>query len=115
MSVIDSNKCKGADTIQVIKKYCGQSIYIPTAFSPNNDSKNDLFKATLFGDIPARFELYVYNRYGEVVFNSKDINKGWDGIFKGKLQPASSYVWRCIYQFNGKDLNNETGSVILIR
>ncbi len=113
--VIDRNNCKGSDTIQVVKKYCVQSVYIPNAFTPNNDSKNDLFKATAFGDVLTKFELYVYNKYGQIVFYSTDINKGWDGTFNGKLQPASSYVWRCIYRFDAKFLNNETGSVILVR
>lgn len=115
VSVIDVNNCKGIDTVYVIKKDCVQTVYIPNSFTPNADSKNDVFKATVFADSPKKFELYVYNRYGQIVFYSTDITKGWDGTFNGKLQPVSGYTWHCIYQFDGKMLNNETGTVLLIR
>ena len=92
-----------------------QTIYFPNSFTPNTDSKNDLFKAMVFSNPPKKFELYVFNRYGQIVFYTTDITKGWDGKYNGKLQPASGYVWKCVYQFEGKMLNNENGAVLLIR
>jgi gliding motility-associated-like protein len=115
VSVVDKNNCKCSDTIYVIKKDCTESIYLPSSFTPNNDFKNDLFRAITFTNIPKYFELSVYNRYGEIVFYSTDITKGWDGRYKAEAQPQSMYVWRCMYKFDGKTLNSATGTVFLIR
>jgi gliding motility-associated-like protein len=115
VSVADKNNCKGSDTINVVKKDCTEAVYFPNSFTPNTDFKNDVFKALTIAKVPQKFGLYVFNRYGQIVFHSTDITKGWDGTYNGKLQPASGYVWRCEYQFEGKMLNIETGTVLLIR
>jgi gliding motility-associated-like protein len=57
-------------------------LYIPSAFTPNGDGVNDIFFAK--GDGIRKFSLAIYDRWGEVVFYSDDINKGWDGTFKGE-------------------------------
>jgi gliding motility-associated-like protein len=68
-----------------------KGVYIPTAFTPNNDRKNDVFRALLFGDAEF-FELSIFNRYGEVVYQSKDFRKGWDGKYKGMIQETGVFV-----------------------
>ncbi|MBL0183239.1 MAG: gliding motility-associated C-terminal domain-containing protein [Chitinophagaceae bacterium] len=114
LQVMDNKNCKGKDTIIVMPKNCTRGLFVPGAFTPNGDFKNDLFKPTLFGTVQ-RYEFIVYNRYGETVFETKDIMKGWDGAYKGKQQNAGVYVWKCIYQVDSQMLTSEQGTIVLIR
>jgi gliding motility-associated-like protein len=72
--------------------FAGINIYVPRAFSPNNDGTNDLLKPILVGI--ADFHYFtVYNRWGNIVFTTTDPNQGWDGTFKGVPQPVETYLW----------------------
>ena len=66
-------------------------IQIPNAFSPNNDGLNDIFKP-FYSDV-SEYKMYIFNKFGEKVFESNDINIGWDGYFKGKII-QDSYVYK---------------------
>ena len=97
VSVTDVAGCTGrSDT--VLLKVCETGINVPTAFSPNNDGINDLFKAVATLDEKTSFSLSVIDRWGETVFESHDINIGWDGSFGGQLLPPGTYVWIIVYQ-----------------
>ncbi len=67
-------------------------IKVPNAFTPNGDGLNDEFRIMNAG-ILELMEFKIYNRWGELVFETNDITKGWDGTFKGKLQNVGSYVY----------------------
>jgi gliding motility-associated-like protein len=114
LQVTDNNNCEGRSTVQVVMKQCLKGLYIPNAFTPGHDGKNDIFKPLLFGDIQ-KFEFAVYNRWGNRVFSSKDPNKGWDGTFEGKECATQVFVWTCIYQLIGEERKVEKGTVTLIR
>lgn len=90
VEVSDSNGCRKRDTVTVIviNTPCAQSnIYIPNAFSPNGDERNDVFYVR--GNYITKLFLAVYDRWGQKMFETQDISKGWDGTFKGKkLDPA---------------------------
>jgi gliding motility-associated-like protein len=64
---------------------------VPNAFSPNGDGHNDILYARGEGFI--EMELMIFNRIGELVFDTKDNSVGWDGTFKGKRQPVDVYVY----------------------
>lgn len=84
--------CEGSDTIN-IKVYKGPEIYVPTAFTPNGDGRNDLLKAIAIGMKEYRY-FRIYNRYGQLVFETKgNFNRGWDGRVKGAVQNTGTYVW----------------------
>jgi gliding motility-associated-like protein len=68
------------------------NIYVPRAFSPNNDGTNDLLKPILVG-ISTFHYFNVYNRWGNLIFTTQDPNQGWDGTFKGVPQPVETYLW----------------------
>ncbi len=104
------------DTILVSFKTegCERNVFIPSAFTPNSDGKNDIFKPVIFG-ILDRYEFTIYNRWGQVVFHTKDIRKGWDGTFKGKRQNSEIFVWSCQYKFPGLNTMLKKGTVALIR
>jgi gliding motility-associated-like protein len=57
----------------------------------------------------------IYNRFGEKVFESNDINKGWDGSFKNVKQNSGVFVWYCEYQLKNERLEHQKGTVTLIR
>jgi gliding motility-associated-like protein len=114
LQVEDNNGCIGKDSITVHPKECMSGVYVPTAFSPNKDRKNDLFSAQVFGPV-ARFELIVYNRWGRVIFKTTDPTKGWDGRFSGIEQDSGTFIWMCRYRLEGEPEKMEKGTVVLIR
>jgi gliding motility-associated-like protein len=114
LQVVDSKGCKGVDSTVVIAKECLEGVYVPTAFSPNNDGRNDEFRVLAFGKIQT-FELTLYNRWGQVVFRSNDRLKGWDGKVAGHLQDSGAYIWSCQYQVENQPKQSKKGTVMLIR
>lgn len=95
-SLTASNNCgPSTATVTIGNGVC--NLYVPNSFTPNGDGKNDLFKAG-YGDNVTEFHLQVLNRYGQIVFETRDKNKGWDGSFKGTKQPADNYVWLIRYK-----------------
>jgi gliding motility-associated-like protein len=93
---------------------CKDSLFVPTAFTPNMDGLNDVFKPISFTPL-ANFEMMIYNRYGQLVFRSLTVNDGWDGAFKSIRQPSGVYVWQIRYKNFLGQLKNKKGIVALIR
>ncbi len=86
---IDSNGCRGEDTVRIIvKDDC--EFFIPDAFTPNGDQENDV--AYLEGFCIDEIEWKVFNRWGELVFETTDRKIGWDGSFQGKPAEVGSYA-----------------------
>jgi len=88
--------------------------YIPNAFTPNQDGKNNFFKPFI-GGVVKQYQFTVYNRWGQIVFTTKDLRKGWDGNFGGIKQDGNVFVWMCTYQLDGLPAKTEKGTVVLIR
>lgn len=105
--------CESFDTI-TIKIYKGPDIYVPGAFTPNGDGRNDVLRPIAVGI--TSFEYFaVYNRYGELVFKSNNPAAGWDGRIKGKEQHTGSFVWMVsAVDFRGNKIFKK-GTVLLIR
>lgn len=98
-------------------KVCSDDLYFPNAFSPNFDGKNDKFKAVyLNGYNVFEYELKVFNRWGEVVFETKNPSGGWDGRYKGKVQGNDVFVWTANYRKSvDGTIISKNGTVMLIR
>lgn len=116
VTVTDTNGCSKTTyvTIYVISNKCRtEDVYVPNTFTPNNDGHNDI----LFVRSSVVQELYfaVYNRWGEMVFETTDITKGWDGTYKGMLADPAVFAWylraKCV---NGDELKKK-GNTTLIR
>jgi gliding motility-associated-like protein len=114
LQITGNNGCVGKDSISVLKKECLKGFYIPSAFTPNSDGKNDLFRPLLFGDVK-KYQFTIYNRWGQVVFHSNEVGKGWDGKLSSINQGTFVFAWLCEYQFEGDELKIERGTVTLIR
>ena len=89
--VTDANGCSNSDEV-LVKVFTGGRYYIPNSFTPNGDGLNDVFRAIPAG-IASTDYFDVWNRYGQLIFTTKDLSKGWDGTYKGKKQPTGNYVW----------------------
>nr|WP_225986832.1 gliding motility-associated C-terminal domain-containing protein [Rufibacter sp. LB8] len=88
--------------------------YFPTAFSPNNDGLNDLFKA-LGSQFATSFSLQVLNRWGQIIFEAKDPTQGWDGTYNGKPAPPETYLYRLqAVDVQGQKIT-KSGTVTLVR
>ncbi len=114
LQVRDVNNCLGVDSVQVLLKECLQGFFMPTAFTPNNDGKNDFLKPILLGNVK-QFKFTVYDRYGQLVFETSEVSKGWNGRIKGIEQNTGTFLWVCKFQLEGDSQNNKSGSVVLIR
>jgi gliding motility-associated-like protein len=117
VQVVDSNGCSAGDTVEVIgKAYCLIGIHFPNAFTPNGDGKNDTFKAILSGSLDT-YHLAIFDRYGEIVFETNDPGKGWDGRYKNISRPAGTFVWYATYHFSGSSepATMQKGTLELIR
>jgi gliding motility-associated-like protein len=88
-------------------------LYVPTIFTPNNDSNNDEF--VLKGKYINQFKIMIFNRWGEQVFESNDIQKSWDGLIGLNPAPSAAYTWSAQYTDQQGKTYNKTGTVTLIR
>jgi gliding motility-associated-like protein len=114
LDVSDNNNCAGSDTILVNPKQCLQGFFAPNSFTPNNDGKNDIFRPMLYGDIK-RFKLIVFNRWGNIVYQTSDVHKGWDGTFSGRPQDSNLFIWQCSYELQGEQAQFRKGTILLLR
>ncbi|MEI6583937.1 MAG: PKD domain-containing protein [Chitinophagia bacterium] len=106
--------CSNTDDILVKIFNTGPDIFIPSAFTPNQDGLNDILKPFPVG-IQQFLYFSVYNRWGQVMYTSKEINKGWDGKFGGLPQPSGTYVFSAEgIDYLGKRILKK-GTTVLIR
>ena len=102
LNVADSIGCLNSDTVEV--KING-SIYVPNTFTPNGDGINDKFE--IKGENIKSFELWIYNRWGEEIYRSLEMNDFWDGNYGGNKCKVDSYIW--VIEF--LDFNNNFKSI----
>jgi gliding motility-associated-like protein len=112
--VTDGNGCTATDTVHVTKRNCLVGIFVPNAFTPNGDGKNDRLRPLLYGNY-LLVDFAVFGRWGQRVFETQTPLDGWDGTINGTPAPAGTYVWYCRYRIDGSPEAQEKGTVILIR
>lgn len=110
----DLNGCKGSDEIEITKD-CYTDI--PNSFTPNNDGTNDyFFPRQLLSEGVARFNMQVFNRWGQIVFETSSVNgRGWDGRFNEKDQPEGVYIYKIDVVMKNLAAEHYTGNVTLLR
>lgn len=119
LKVISDSGCVASDSITIFEKYNGVTVYMPTAFSPNNDNLNDLFYPITRG-VRTIKEFTIYNRQGKIVYKGVNFlpgNKlyGWDGRYKGAIQEMGTYVFTIEAINEIGEIFFKKGSFILIR
>ena len=91
INITTKTGCVTVDT-QLVKTVAHAEIYVPSAFTPNNDGLNDLLRPTLMG-IKELHYFKIYNRWGQLLFETKTNRSGWDGRFNGAALPTQVIVW----------------------
>ncbi len=119
--LVVQNKWQCSDTvIKVVYVAPDFAVYVPNAFTPNEDGLNELFVPVLRGS--KAFTFTIFDRWGKKIFETSDITKGWDGSFKGEVCQEDVYIWKLIVSGEndvnsdkGKQVRNLTGEVLLYR
>jgi gliding motility-associated-like protein len=116
-SVVLTNEynCPGTDQVEVVA-VCPPRLFISNSFSPNNDNINDQYD--VFGAHIGKFRMLIFNRWGEVIFESNDKSIVWDGIYKGEPMVEGVYPWTIIYEGDSEEYKGPytmTGSVTVVR
>jgi len=91
--------------------------YAPNAFTPDGDSNNDQFLPKGTGWDPSSFQLWIFDRWGNMIFYSNDINKGWNGkvLNKSKMAQLGVYVWKVQLSASSGEAHNYLGIVTLLK
>lgn len=89
VTLTDSNNCKVSDSIMIFVEGC---LYVPNTFTPNKDFLNDIFRA--YGVEIRELDMWIFTRWGELIYHTRKIDMGWDGTHKGEECPVGVYVWR---------------------
>jgi gliding motility-associated-like protein len=113
--------CFGQDSVYVLfweppepPEPIADQFHFPNAFTPDGDGLNDVFKAIGQPDKLTSFSMKVFNRWGQMVFESSEISLGWDGTYQGKPAPAGTYVYRISYSIGDFDFDT-SGTFIVLR
>lgn len=110
ITLTDHNGCKASDSVLV---YITGSLYVANTFTPNSDGKNDVFFA--FGEEIKTFKMYIFNRWGDIIFESNDIKQGWDGTHLGAMSPDGTYIWKIEYTEISGEEGKKVGHVNLLK
>jgi gliding motility-associated-like protein len=89
------------------------TLYIPNTFTPNGDGMNDTFGVS--GGALKEFSIMIYNRWGEMIFESNNPKERWDGNFNGEESPIGAYVYKVLAKGTDGGFAQKSGSVSLVR
>lgn len=109
----DNWGCINKDSVYVNAKSCCD-IFIPNAFSPNNDGKNDIFRIVSQPNQDIH-QFRVVNRWGQTVFQTVSMYIGWDGSFNGKAQDPGTYFYYVKYTCSDGTIKEKSGDFMLVR
>jgi len=113
--ITDENNCSVMDSVLLIVLSCEVAeFFMPTAFSPNGDGENDILY--LRGpDCITQMQLQLYNRWGELVFETTNLSKGWDGKFHGKTMESGVFTYYLNATLSNAQKISRKGNVTLLR
>jgi len=115
LAVVNNNGCTDTTYREVIIDGL-YLFYIPNSFTPNGDRLNDYFRPQGDGVDWSKYHFMIFDRWGEKLFETDDVEQGWDGTYKGKLVPTGIYVWKITAKELYRDVNTEhSGHVNLLR
>lgn len=112
LTVTNSEGCVDS-VMKTIKVDGAENIFVPNVFTPNQDTYNDLFEISHMGI--HNYHIYIYNRWGGLVYESNNPDGGWDGKSNGSICPESVYVFLITYQNSKQITKTMHGTITLIR
>ena len=123
IDLVVTNEFGCSDTSK-LKIMTEADVIFPNAFSPNLEGPsggyyypgsldNDIFFPYTSGVIDFKFQ--IFNRWGELIFETEDIKQGWDGYYRGKICQVGVYVWKAYIKLNSGKIFNKTGDVTLLK
>lgn len=111
----DPNGCTGSDTLTIfVEETCGD-LYVPTIFSPNGTGPTANETLCIYGNCITELNYAVYNRWGELVFQTNSTDICWDGEFKGKPAMSGVYAYKLYVLLNNGEVIENSGNVTLVR
>lgn len=116
VSIQESNGCTWSDTIVIFVSdvFCEEPyIFVPNAFTPDNDGKNDVL--FVHSTMAETLDFKIFDRWGEIVFSTNNISQGWNGSFKGNKSEPGVYVYQLEIQCYNKQKFIKSGNITLIR
>ena len=113
LTTIDFNGCTNTDEVLIIVDETPRDLFIPNVFSPNGDNNNDFF--VVEGTGLSDFNLRVFNRWGELVFNSEDQSISWDGTYRSKQLNSAVFAYMFSYTDSYGANQIISGNVTLIK
>ena len=112
VTVIDSNGCSASDSVSIFVNY-ENVVWVPNVFSPNGDGVNDILYVR--GKSIESFEFVIYDRWGEKIFSTNNLDIGWDGTFRGKKMNKAVFVYYLKGIFKDGSSFSQKGDITLIR
>ena len=113
VKLIVESEASCLDSTSFIISAIDYNLFLPNSFTPKTkDNLNDIFKPAL--DFLNEYEFWIYDRFGELIFYSNDLNFGWDGTYKNKMCQLGVYAWKIKYSCGGK-LKIDNGIVSLVK
>lgn len=118
--VRDDFGCTSQQDFEILIQFIDFEPGIPNAFRPASLPPNNIFKPVFGPIIPIHYQMVIFNRWGDVVFETEDYTVGWDGIYNGNEASQGSYVYKIVFSYSSFESTNEfnftrTGSILLIR
>ncbi len=114
VTITDVHNCSASDSVLITVVNCEASaVFIPTAFSPNADGKNDVLYVR-GSDCITQIHLQVFDRWGELVFETTNSSLGWDGTFRGKVLNAGVFAYSLEAILSNGQSINKTGNITLL-
>lgn len=113
ISIMAANGCVTVDTLQA-RVFKERTIYLPNAFTPNDDGVNDIFKINPIGVSSLNY-FRIFNQWGQQIFETRNLSEGWDSKLNGVRQPMATYTWILDAVDTYGNIIRQSGSVTLIR
>lgn len=114
LDAVSINGCPGevCQNVEILEEFL---VYVPNAFTPDGDEINNEFMPIISGIMPDTYEFLVFNRWGQLIFQSQIVGKGWDGIYNGVMSQQDVYVWKLNVEDQLGKTHEYIGHVTLIK